>query len=106
MELAVGQPGRWSGRALAVQAVSSLSLPAPVPEVDALAGHAELAGDLGLVEAGGEQLGGAQPTGLEPVAFSLGRGAAGDGWHGSILTGGTHHHQLRPCQTNTQNPLG
>jgi hypothetical protein len=42
----------------------------------ALAGHAELAGDLSLADAGGEQLGGPQPTGLEPLAFLLSRGAA------------------------------
>jgi hypothetical protein len=29
-----------------------------VPEMDALAGDAKLAGDLGLADAGGEQLGG------------------------------------------------
>jgi hypothetical protein len=33
---------------------------------------AELASDLGLADAGGEQLGCAQPTRLEPFAFSLG----------------------------------
>ena len=42
---------------------------------------AELAGDLGLVDAGGEQLGGAEPAGLEPVALSLCRRAARDGWY-------------------------
>ena len=81
LELAVGQPGRWSGRASAAQAVRSLGLPAPVPEMDALAGDAELAGNLGLTDAGGEQLGSAQPTGLEAFAFLLRRGTARDGWH-------------------------
>jgi hypothetical protein len=42
----------------------------------------ELAGDLSLTDAGGEQLGCTQPTGLEPVAFSLCRRAARNGWHG------------------------
>jgi hypothetical protein len=49
----------------------SVSLPVLVPEVDALAGEAELAGDLGLGDAGGEQLGGAQPPGLKPFTCSL-----------------------------------
>jgi hypothetical protein len=39
-------------------------------------------GDLGLVNAGGEQLGGAEPAGLESVAFSLWRRAARQSWHG------------------------
>jgi hypothetical protein len=95
MELAVGQPGHWSGRASAAQSVRSLSLPAPVPEMDALAGDAELAGYLGLTDAGGEQLGGAQPTGLEAFAFLLRRGTARDGWHGPILTGRARHHQTQ-----------
>jgi hypothetical protein len=42
----------------------------------ARARDAELASDLGPADAGGEQLGGPQPTGLEPLAFSLSRGAA------------------------------
>ena len=47
-----------------------LGLPVPVPEMDTLAGDAaELAGDLGLARAGGEQLGGAQPTDLEAVTL-------------------------------------
>jgi hypothetical protein len=78
--------------------------PALVPEMDALAGDAELAGHLGLTDAGGEQLGGAEPTGLEPFAFSLCRRTASNGWPCLILTGGTRPHQLSR-QTNTQNPL-
>jgi hypothetical protein len=54
VEPVVGQPGRWSGRTSAAQAVSPLGLPALVPELDSLAGDAELAGDLGLAKAGGE----------------------------------------------------
>ena len=45
--------------------------------MDALAGDAELAGDLGLADAGGKQLSGTQPTRLEPFAFLLCCGAAG-----------------------------
>jgi hypothetical protein len=71
----------------------------------ALAGDAELAGHLGLTDTGAEQFGGTQPTGLEPVTFSLCRRAASDSWHGSILTGRDRHHQTQVCQTNTQNPL-
>lgn len=71
----------------------------------ALARDTELAGDLGLADASGEQLAGPQPTGLEPLAFLLCRGAASKGWHGPILTGRAPGAQLRPCQTNTQNPL-
>jgi hypothetical protein len=67
--------------------------------VDALAGDAELAGDLGLADTGGEQLGGPQSTQLKPVAFSLCRGAAGNGWHRPILTGEPRRHQLSR-QTN------
>jgi hypothetical protein len=54
VELAVGQPGRRPGRALAVQALGAGGLPAPVPQMHALARDAELASDLGLAHAGGE----------------------------------------------------
>ena len=80
-ELGVGELGAGTGRAAAAQAVDSLDLPALIPEVDALAGDAELAGDLGLADAGGEQLGGTQPTGLASFAFSLCRRTASNGWH-------------------------
>jgi hypothetical protein len=105
VELAVGQPGRRPGRALAVQADGAGDLPTPIPQMHALAGDADLAGDLSLADAGSEQLGGPQPTGLEPLAFLLRRGAASNGWHGPILTGRAPRAQLRPCQTNTQNQL-
>jgi hypothetical protein len=105
VELAVGQPRRRPGRALAVQADGAGGLPTPIPQMHALARDAELAGDLGLADASGEQPAGPQPTGLEPLAFLLCRGAASKGWHGPILTGRAPGAQLRPCQTNTQNPL-
>jgi hypothetical protein len=54
-----------------------------LPLLQTHAGQLELAGGLGLGDAGGKQLGGAQPTRLEPVAFSLCRRAARDGWHGT-----------------------
>jgi hypothetical protein len=57
-----------------------------MPEADGLAGDPELAGDLGLADTDGEQLGGAQPASLEPIAFLLYRRAARDSWHVRILT--------------------
>ena len=84
--------------ASATEAVSSLNLPAPMPEMDALARNTELTGDLGLADAGGEQLGRAQPTGLEAFAFLMCRWAAGDGWHGPILTASAGPHQLTPIR--------
>jgi hypothetical protein len=80
-ELAVGQLGCRAGRTLAAQSVGSSGPPALVPKMHALAGDAELASHLGLADSGGEQLGGPQPTGLEPLAFLLRRRAASDGWH-------------------------
>jgi hypothetical protein len=63
------------------------ALPAGVSAAHGLGRHAELAGDLGLWDACGEQLGGAQLAGLQPVALLLCRRAASDGWHGRILAG-------------------
>jgi hypothetical protein len=63
-------------RASATQAVSTGGLPALMPQVHALAGNVEPAGDLGLADAGDEQLPSAQPAGLEPIAFVLCREAA------------------------------
>ena len=47
-----------------------------MPDMGALAGHAELVGDLGLGAALGEQLGRVQASGLEGGALILGAGAA------------------------------
>jgi hypothetical protein len=60
-----------------------------VPDVGALAGDAEFAGDLGLGAALGEQFGGAQPPGFKGGAF-FGRAGAGAaiGRHRRMLT---HH---------------
>jgi hypothetical protein len=41
-----------------------------VPDADGLGGDAELAGDLALVDPGGEQLGRAEPAALKPLALS------------------------------------
>ena len=70
-ELGVRQPGRRAAGSAAAQCLGAALLPAGMPDADDLVGHAELAGDLGLVHAGGEQLGRSEPTGLEPVTFSL-----------------------------------
>jgi hypothetical protein len=84
-ELAVRQAWCGSGRPSAAQGVAAASLPMGMPVAGALAGDIELAGDLGLADAEGEQLGGAQPAGLEVFAFLLRRSTAGSGWHALIL---------------------
>ena len=73
--------------------------------MNTLAGDTESAGNLGLADTGGEQLGGAQPTLLKPLALLVCRGAAGDGWHAADPDqhGSTASTQAR--QINTQNPL-
>jgi hypothetical protein len=81
-ELGIRQPWRRAAQSFAAQPIGPTGLPAAVPDAHGLGGDAELAGDLGLAHAGGEQLGRAQPPGLEPVTFSLCRSAARDGWHG------------------------
>jgi hypothetical protein len=48
-----------------------------MPGAGGLAGDAELAGDLGGVDSSSKQLGGAQPAGLQLLAFTVGLGAAG-----------------------------
>jgi hypothetical protein len=70
---------------MTAQRVGAALKPAGVPDAHGLGGDAELAGDLGLAEAEGEQFGGAQPPRLKPFTFVVGRGAAGKGWHGPIL---------------------
>jgi hypothetical protein len=104
-ELGVGELRAGTGRAAAAQAVDSLGLPALIPEVDALAGDAELAGDLGLADAGGEQLGGTQPTGLEAFALSLCGRTASNGWHGADPDRHGSAASTQARQINTQNPL-
>jgi hypothetical protein len=69
-----------------MQGLGAALLPAGMPDADGLSRDLEPAGDLGLVDTDGEQLGRAQPPGLEPVAFSLCRKAARDSWHPRILT--------------------
>jgi hypothetical protein len=58
---------------------SASGLPAGMPGAHGLGGDGELAGDLGLADASGEQFGCAEAAALEPFAFSLGRRTARDG---------------------------
>jgi hypothetical protein len=91
----------------AAQRLRPAALPAGMPDAHRLAGDPELAGDLGLADADSEQLGGAQPPGLKPLAFLLCRGPAGNGSHGRILPGRMVQLQpAHPPQPNTQDPLG
>jgi hypothetical protein len=80
-ELLIGKPWRRAARPSAVQGLGTTGLPAGMPDAHGLGRDLELAGDLGLGDAGGEQLGRAQPAGLQAVTFSLCRSAARDSWH-------------------------
>jgi hypothetical protein len=80
-ELLIGKPWRRAARPSAVQGLGTTGLPAGMPDAHGLGRDLELAGDLGLGDAGGEQLGRAQPAGLQAVTFSLCRRAARDSWH-------------------------
>ena len=77
-------PGR-SARATG-QGVDAATLPTGIPNAHGLGGDAELAGNLGLAYAGGEQSGRAEPAALEPVTLLLCRSAARNSWHPRILT--------------------
>jgi hypothetical protein len=81
-ELAVRQPWGGARRPLAAQGIGATSLPAGMPVADALAGDLQPAGDLGLAEAGGEQLSSAQLASLAAFTLLLCRSTAGSGWHG------------------------
>jgi hypothetical protein len=83
----------------AAQGLHPAFFEAGVPDMRALAGHAELVGDLGLGAALGEQLGRAQPSGLKGCALILGAGAA-VGRHRRTLT---HHQPSR--QPNPRNSI-
>jgi hypothetical protein len=82
-ELLVRKPWRRTARPFAAQRLTPAARPAAVPDADSLGRNLELAGDLGLADASGEQLGRLQPAGLELLTVSLGRRAARDGWHGA-----------------------
>lgn len=78
-ELGVGHSGGAARCATAGKAGGAIGLPARMPAANGLAGDAEDAGDLGLVNAVGEQLGGVQAPFLQRlwVAALGGRLAAG-----------------------------
>jgi hypothetical protein len=57
-QLGVRQARRGAGRAPACKGVGAASLPGGMPAAGGLAGDAQLAGNLGGVDAAGEQLGG------------------------------------------------
>jgi hypothetical protein len=105
--LLVGEFGRGAGRAAAARRVSAAGLSTGMPEAHGLAGDAELASDPGLADADGEQLGRAEPAGLEPFAFLLCRRAASDGRRAPILTHQQDHsNSAITRQADTQGPLG
>ena len=65
VEVSVGQLGGAARCATALQAGGAVGLPALVPAADGLAGDAQGAGDLGLVDVLGEQFGGMQAAFLQ-----------------------------------------
>jgi hypothetical protein len=73
-ELGGRQLGVRTGRPPTAQGVHAALLEAGVPDMRALAGHAEGVGDLGLGVALGEQLGGLQASGLEGARCWAGSG--------------------------------
>jgi hypothetical protein len=86
VQLRWGQLGRAAGRANAGKAVGAVGLPALVPAADGLAGDAQGAGHLGLVDALLEELGGVQAAALKGVAVpAFGDGFAITGCHGLML---------------------
>jgi hypothetical protein len=117
-ELGIGDLRGRPGRAAAAQRLGAAALPGGMPQAHRLAGDAEPAGDLGLADAGSEQLGGAQPTGLQSFTFTSCRRAARDGWHarsspaqqrGSNLlrvSSGALHHPDHACHRPPAEPGG
>src|SRR5512133_4049059 len=77
------------GRATACQRLQPTRLPAGVPAADVLAGHPELAGDLGLGVAGGKQRTGLQTDSFERLAVTqtAGIAAVGSRSHPASLPG-------------------
>src|SRR5512132_1531885 len=81
VQVLVGQARGVPGRAGAAQRLQPACLPAAVPAADVLPGDAELAGDLGLGAAGGEQRPGLHADGFERLAVTQTAGvAAVGGW--------------------------
>jgi hypothetical protein len=70
VQLGLRQARGVPGRAGATQRLGPASLPLGVPAADVLAGHTELAGDLGLGAAGGEQRPGLHADAFERLAVA------------------------------------
>jgi hypothetical protein len=93
-----GHRTAWApGRLAAADKVSIPRSFRGMPDTHGLGRDLELAGDLGLADAGGEQLGGAQPASLQ--AITLCRRAARDGWHA-----GDPHPPGSPATTPSRTP--
>jgi hypothetical protein len=103
-ELDVGHLGVGAGWPAAAQGVHAALGEAAMPAADGLRGDAQLAGDLGLGAALGEQLGGAQASGLACGAF-LGRAGAAAGRHPRMLTHHPPSSHLNPRNSN-KGPAG
>src|SRR5829696_6775476 len=97
MKLGVGQARGRPGGTAACQRLQPARLPAGVPSAGVLPGNTQLAGDLGLGVAGGEQRTGLHADGFEglAVARTAGVAAVGGGSHAASLPG-----QDYPCHRN------
>jgi hypothetical protein len=85
-KLGVGHPGGPARCAAACKARGAIGLEARMPAAGGLAGDAQPAGDFGLVDALGEQVGGLQAAVLEGVAVpAVGGRFAITGSHGLML---------------------
>ena len=69
-----------------------------------LGGDAEPVGDLGLADAGNEELGRAEPAGRNPFALSLRRRAARNSWHACDPARRAAQLILRPRASSTRHP--
>lgn len=85
LEVGVRHPGGAARCATAAQAGDAVGLPALVPAADGLAGDAQGAGDLGLVDVLGEQFGGMQAAFLERLPVPAFGGWFAAGRHGLVL---------------------
>src|SRR5512132_435203 len=101
-KLLVRQARGVPGGAGAAQPLQAAGLPLGVPAADVLAGHPELAGDLGLGVAGGEQRPSLHADAFEGLAVAQTAGvAAVGGWsHTAILPG-----QPRSCRRKGRSSL-
>jgi len=96
-ELLVRKARGRPGGATTGQRLQPTRLPAGVPAADVLAGHPELAGDLGLGVAGGKQRPGLHADIFERLAVTQATGVAAiSGWsHPAMLPG-----EARSCHRN------